>query len=214
VDDSYTNMSAGDRPSEAVDPGRGGLEEASNVLVLSPSMSDRARGSYFESIFPARSVGLDVLAIDYRRTPDQWLDEWKRHVGGRPRSCLVVSVDETTRSAASTVAAGTRRQAAVGVDNPGDLTGLGITVSEYLSEHAGPGTLVTFDSLTVLLQYVDLQRAFRFLHVLSNRVRSADAIAHYHMDPGAHGDREIATLASLFDAVAEFDDGEWTVRDR
>lgn len=209
-------MSAGDRLSDAAESGRGDLDDASNVLVLSPTMHDAARRSYFETLFPERPTGYDVLAIDYRQTPAQWVEEWKRHVGDRPRSCVVVSVDEARGSAATTSSSAVKpgRNTATTIDNPGDLTGLGITISEYLSEHPGPQAFVTFDSLTVLLQYVDLQRAFRFLHVLSNRVSTADALAHYHMDPAAHTDREVATLASLFDVVAEFDDGEWSVRAR
>ena len=211
-------MSAGDTLADAADEsGVGDLDEASNVLVLSPTMDDSARESYYETLFPERPTGFDVLAIDYRQTPAEWVEEWKRNVGDRPRSCVVVSVDETRGSAAASSAPSTvppGGTAAKTVDDPGDLTGLGITVSEYLSEHAGPRALVTFDSLTVLLQYVDLQRAFRFLHVLSNRVATADALAHYHMDPAAHTEREVATLASLFDVVAEFDDGEWSFRSR
>jgi hypothetical protein len=210
-------MSAGDRLTEPTDEsGRGDLDDASNVLVLSPTLHVASRRSYFETLFPERPTGYDVLAIDYRQTPAQWVEEWKRHVGDRPRSCVVVSVDETRGSAtsASTAAVPAGRNTAKTIDNPGDLTGLGITVSEYLSEQAGPQAFVTFDSLTVLLQYVELQRAFRFLHVLTNRVSTADALAHYHMDPAAHTEREVATLASLFDAVAEFDDGEWSVRSR
>ena len=210
-------MSAGDRPAEAADTsGRGDLGDASNVLVLSPTLDDAARRSYFETLFPERPTDVDVLAIDYRQTPAQWVEEWKRNVGERPRSCLVVSVDETRGSAAASGSPSTSfgRNAVTSVESPGDLTGLGITISEYLSDHTGPGTFVTFDSLTILLQYVDLQRAFRFLHVLSNRVRTAEAVAHYHMDPGAHTDQEVATLASLFDVVAEFEDGEWSIRSR
>lgn len=211
-------MSAGDGLANATEESTGGglgLEDVSNVLVLSPSMSDDARRSYFERVFPPSPTALDVLAIDYRRTPDQWVDEWKRHVGGKPRSCVVVSVDEATRSTSS-ASVGTRygNNIAAGIENPDDLTGLGITVSEYLSEHGGPQSIVTFDSLTYLLQYVDIQRAFRFLHVLSNRVEAADAVAHYHMDPGAHTEQELVTLTSLFDAVAEFENGEWSVRTR
>lgn len=211
-------MSAGDRPAEAADrSGRGGLEDASNVLVLSSTLDDAARRSYFETLLPERPADADVLAIDYRQTPAQWIEEWKRNVGDRPQSCTIVSLDETRGSAAALGPSASPtfgRDTVTTVESPGDLTGLGITVSEYLSEHTGSRTFVTFDSLTILLQYVDLQRAFRFLHVLSNRVRTAEAVAHYHMDPGAHTDQEIATLASLFDVVAEFEDGEWSVRSR
>jgi hypothetical protein len=210
-------MSAGDAVGDSSGEDAGvNLDGVSNLLVLAPTMSSAARQSYYEALLPERPSTLDVLAVEYRRSPDQWLDEWQQYVGDRPRQCTIVSTDETTRSAAAAsggpVTYGPNTAACV--ENPSDLTGLGITVSEYLSEHGGPNTVVTFDSLTALLQYADLQRAFRFLHVLANRVKTAGAVAHFHMDPGAHDDREVATLSSLFDAVAEFDDGEWSRRRR
>lgn len=211
-------MSAGDAVGEsssgAVDAD---LDGASNVLVLSPTMDERARRSYYEELLPDDPGSLDVLAVDYRRTPDKWLDEWQRYAGARPRRSAIICVDETTRSAAA--AGGNPGLAAdpataTTVENPSDLTGLGITVSEYLSAHGNADTVVTFDSLTVLLQFVEIQRAFRFLHVLANRVSTAGAVGHYHMDPEAHTDQEVATLASLFDAVAAYEDGEWDVQRR
>ncbi|MUV85509.1 DUF835 domain-containing protein [Natronomonas sp. CBA1123] len=210
-------MSAGDAVgnSSGEDVGMD-LDGVSNLLVLAPTMSSAARRSYYEGLLPERPSTLDVLAVEYRRSPDQWLDEWQQYVGDRPRQCTIVSTDETTRSAAAAsggpVTYGPNTAACV--ENPSDLTGLGITVSEYLSEHGGSNTVVTFDSLTALLQYVELQRAFRFLHVLANRVKTAESVAHFHMDPAAHDDREVATLSSLFDAVAEFEDGEWSLRRR
>lgn len=210
-------MSAGDAVGEstsgAVDLD---LDGASNVLVLSPTMDEGARRSYYEHLLPADTGSLDVLTVDYRRTPDEVLDEWRRYAGQRPRRTAIISVDETTRSAAAQ-SAGTSAgppDTATTVENPSDLTGLGITVSEYLTAHGNTDTIVIFDSLTVLLQFVDLQRAFRFLHVLANRVGTAGGVGHYHMDPEAHTDQEIATLASLFDAVAEYDDGAWDVKRR
>jgi hypothetical protein len=210
-------MSAGEERPEPTDTsGLDGLQDASNVLVLLPAMDDAARQSYFETLFPEQTAEFDVFAVDYRRTPAQWAEAWKRYVGGPPQSCVVVSVDETRGTSTTSAAVDSPEGPTVspGVESPADLTGLGITVSEYLSEHAGPQTFVTFDSLTVLLQYVDLQRVFRFLHVLANRVTTSGGLAHFYMDPEAHSQREIATLASLFDAVAEYDGGGWSVRSR
>lgn len=210
-------MAAGDAVGEPTDAESGAdLDGVSNVLVLSSTLDEGAREAYYERLLPDRPESLDVLAIDYRRTPDQWLDEWERRVGTRPGRCTIVSVDETTRSVAPSQNRTTRRgpNTVACLESPTDLTGLGITVSEYLAAEGGERTVVIFDSLTVLLQYVDLQRAFRFLHVLANRVGTVDATAFYHMDPGAHDDRAVATLSSLFDAVAEYEDGSWSFRDR
>ena len=66
----------------------------------------------------------------------------------------------------------------------------------------------------MLLQYVDLDRASRFLHVLVDRVPTVGVVERYHVDPNAHKDEVLATPSSLFDAVARFDDGGWAVRCR
>ena len=94
------------------------------------------------------------------------------------------------------------------VEEPADLTGLGITISERLTDWS-PDSLLIFESLTVLLEYVDLKRVFRFLHVLVNRVKATGAVAHYHLDPGEHDDRTVATLTSLFDTVVAYENGRW-----
>lgn len=195
-------------PPEA-DPSGG----VANVLLLASSMDDDARQSYFRTFLPSDPSAYTVLALEYRRSPSDWVDEWDRYVGERPRRCTIISVNDVTRSAAaSSGASAPNSNGVVTVENPGDLTGVGIAISENLPENGR--TLVTFDSLTVLLQYVDRKQAFRFLHALTSRMDAVDALAHYHMDPDAHDEQTVATLASLFDTVAEFDDGEWSIRRR
>ncbi|MFT4882959.1 MAG: hypothetical protein ACI8U4_000456 [Natronomonas sp.] len=214
---SKKHMGMGDAVGEPADAvSEAGLDGVSNMLVLSPTMDEAARAAYYERLLPDAIGSTDVLAIDYRQTPDQWMEEWKRRVGERPRRCTIVSVDEATRSVSGKSNETTQRgpNTVTCLKSPTDLTGLGITISEYLADEGGEQTIVTFDSLTVLLQYVDLQRAFRFLHVLSNRVKTVDATAYYHMDPGAHDDKDVATLTSLFDATAEFEDGSWSIHGR
>jgi hypothetical protein len=215
-------MESGDPVEEEGTAATGGpLRDASNVLVLSDGLDDDARGSYYDTLLPADPADLRVLAVEYTRGPDGWLDEWRQHVGTPPAETAIVSVNDGTRSASAgvdpTVYQGDGTGSAVSVvESPDDLTGLGITVGGHLKrweDAAGP-TLVTVDSLTVLLQYVDLKRAFRFLHVLVNRVKAAGAVGHYHMDPAAHEEQTVVTLASVFDAVARHEDGEWTFTTR
>ena len=180
-------MAAGDSVGELIErPSGVDLEGASNVLVLVTSLDDTARESYYETLLPDEPSEVDVLAVDYRRTPDQYLDEWKRYVDGQPRRCGIVRVDETGSDGDETeVGPG----AVAAVESPTDLTGLGIKIGSYLENYGSSDTIVTYDSLTMLLQYVELERAFRFLHVLTNRVQDADA-------------------------VAKFEDGEWRIRRR
>lgn len=63
-----------------------------------------------------------------------------------------------------------------------------------------------FDSLTAFLQYVDVADAYRYLHALIERLWSAGAVGHFHVDPGAHGEETLDALTGLFDAVVELGD--------
>ncbi len=98
---------------------------------------------------------------------------------------------------------------------PADLASVGIELSDLLStlDASGEaGTAVCFDSLTALLEHTDLQQAFRFPHVVTDRVESAGAVGHYHVDPDAHDRETLATLEGLLDAVVTVDeDGDWSV---
>jgi hypothetical protein len=215
-------METGDTAETGGDERAGGpLRGADSVLVLSDSMDPDTRASYYGTLLPGDPADLRVLAIEYTRGPDGWLEEWREHVGQPPAEAAVVSVDDGTRSAASDCGPATYGGDGVGaavttVESPDDLTGLGIAVGGRLKRWEGSAapTLITLDSLTVLLQYVDLKRAFRFLHVMVNRVKGAGGVGHYHMDPAAHDDQTVATLASVFDAVARHEGGEWSVTTR
>ena len=94
------------------------------------------------------------------------------------------------------------------VPDAGDLTRLGLLVNKYLSRgEAGP--VLCVHSLSGLAPFVDLERLFRFLHVLTFRVEEADTTAHYHLDPAAYGEADLEILEELFDLTVRYDgDGQ------
>lgn len=164
-----------------------------------------------------------ILAVTYHSV-DRWLRRWDAHRGDRPDRLGVVRVGRTYRS--STQAA---RQPAwtpsteppvVELVRPGDLTGLGITVGQYLrswddQRGAGdtPQLYVCFDSVTALLQYADVDTAIRFLHVFTGQLRTAETTSHFHLDPGALDNQTVDTLSYVFDTVIENTDGDgWNAR--
>ncbi|WP_162562316.1 DUF7504 family protein [Salinigranum rubrum] len=89
--------------------------------------------------------------------------------------------------------------------SPSDLTGIGISTTDALSAvHAeGKRPRVVVDSPSTLLQYNDIERVYRFLHVLNSRVRALDGVTIQIIHADAHTDREVATLAHLFDSVVD-----------
>ena len=90
----------------------------------------------------------------------------------------------------------------------GDLTSLAETIGGQLSEWEASDarTVVCFESLTALLERNGLRGAFRFLCLLGRRLESADAVAHFHLDPDAVDDRTLYTLFPLFGTVVEHDE--------
>lgn len=201
------------------------IDGPTSVLVLGSRLDADVDGACAGLLSPAEPEETDYLAVSLTESPDERVDHWRSHVSTTlPAKAGVIGTGELTRSATLVDGAGDVPTATPGtsvqfstVTSPSDLTGLGIQVNECLSSWAGDGnrTVFCFDSLTTLLQCTDLQRTFRFLHVLVERLRTAGAVAHFHLDHAAHDDRTLATLRSLFDWVIEpGPDGEWQARQR
>jgi hypothetical protein len=87
------------------------------------------------------------------------------------------------------------------VGSPGNLTDIGVTLTETLESQSADRTLLCFRSLTVLLQYAPLDEVYQFLHTLRTHVDRADTAAHFHLHEDAHGEAVVNTLRSVFDRV-------------
>jgi len=200
---------------------RGGDGEVSNVLLLAPAMS-KSEDEVCVDLMTVRDIKHEnVLSVTFTQTAEDRLELWQTHVGDDlPAQAGIVTIGEQTRSASTSRNSPSKTPGPITIDtvsDPADLTGLGISLTNYLSEWSQNSnqTVVCFHSLTPLLQYADLQRVFRFLHVLTGRIDSSDAIAHYHMDPGAHDEQTRNTLIQLFDATIELDaDGNRSITHR
>lgn len=124
-----------------------------------------------------------------------------------PNRHSVIRYDATSRSAAAAVTPSSTPIPERHVE--GDLGSLGLDISETIAEfEATSGGLtpaelrLCFDSLTPLVSEYDPESLFRFLHLLTHRIRSVDGMAHYHLTTD-RSNRTVALLEPLFDAVIE-----------
>lgn len=181
--------------------------EAGTTLLQSPSLDADAGSEVHEILSQSPPAETNLLVISYRQGPDAWLADWQTHVGQLPADLAFIHVGEIARSTATPTTGATTPPFGFvdAVGDPADLTGLGIRVSERLKrwETNDNHTVVCLNSLTALLQFVELNRAYRFLHVLSGRVTSVDGHAYYRFDPDAHDPQTIAILQSLVDTAIE-----------
>ena len=179
------------------------LDGAGNVLLAAPSM-----GGSREVCTSLLTDGVEVpsvLFVSFTRGAAACLDQWDA-AGTEAGDLAIITVGD---------GAGVDREGVhtETVQTPSDLTGLGIQISQPLAEW-DPPIVVCFDSLTSMLQYVDFETAYEFLHAITGQLHAADARAHFHVDPEAHEDRQIEGLTSLFDARVDLTGGDPVVRTR
>lgn len=146
-----------------------------------------------------------VVAVTYRGTAAEWLDRLRGHRNS-PETVQVVTVGDALGTPGESGAVVRR------VENPDDLTGLEIRVGEAIAALPdGPRTLC-FDSLTALLQYAEVEEAYRLLHPLVERLHAAGVVGHFHVDPVALEEQDLTAITGLFDATVDLGDGTIEVR--
>lgn len=194
------------------DPLSGRVGRGRSTLLCSPPMSQSVDDACTELLLPTDGTRPSALWIVYTRVPTGRVRQWLSAVDD-PGNVGVISVGERTLEKVRDIE-GLKDPVLETVSTPGDLTGLGITLQNLLEGWTGNVGLC-FDSLTSLLQYVDLETAYEFLHVLTGRLYAQGVSAHFHIDPEAHDERAVAALTSLMDGVVRVDEaGKYTVETR
>lgn len=192
------------------------LGDATNTLFLSPPLDPHTDETCMELLQVTDLQAETVLSVVFTQSLTDRSNSWKRYVGTPAAEAAFIDVGQTTRSAPAQRLSTLFGPVTIDtVRSPTDLTGLGIAISDQLEAWRRDGNqiVVCFHSLTVLLQYVDVERAFRFLRELTEWMNTVDAVAHYHLDPDAHDEQTLDALVPLFDAVIRVaEDGECTVR--
>jgi KaiC/GvpD/RAD55 family RecA-like ATPase len=186
-----------DLPLSAVDPG-------TNLLVAGPAMGG-TRELFLRMVVPVPGEEGVILVST------------KRDAGS-----LVEELGETANELDSRAVGVVDAAGGQGVDDgglirtvsgPSDLTGIGMELTDLYEGFVNQGARqvrVGIDSISTLLMYTDVQTVFRFMHVTTGRVSSADGLGVYVIDPSSHDDQTVQTLNQLFDGrvdVQEGDDG-------
>lgn len=187
------------------------LAPGTNVLVAGPPLTGKRRIA-FEILASGANRGDGSIVVTTKDSADKVLESFTDRVdeGVEPDIGVVDCV--TKQRGIGTIDDDPRIKYA---SSPVDMTGIGIKLSEFLQEFYEARGLtenrVLLHSVSTLLMYSDLQTVFRFLHVFTGRIQSADALGVYVIDSTAHDDQTMNTLKQLFDAVIELEetsDGE------
>ncbi|WP_435360299.1 RAD55 family ATPase [Haloarchaeobius sp. DFWS5] len=187
------------------------LPTGTNLLIAGPPLTGKRR------------IALDILAsgskqdegaivVTTKDSAEKVLSEYTSRVSDIDAVDLGIVDCVTKQRGVNNVRDDSRVKYA---SSPVDMTGIGIKLSEFMEEfyevRGHRRNRVLLHSVSTLLMYSDLQTVFRFLHVFTGRVQSADALGVYIIDSTAHDDQTMNTLKQLFDAVIEVeevDEGE------
>lgn len=210
----HTTEAAPSQETELDTPAFSALADATNVLVLAPLRGRASTSLCVESLtgLPADSV----VYVTLMHSVENRLEATREFAVESPSRMAVIRVgsgDRPREKSTLSTADGPTELVVRGVDDPSDLTRLGIAITRCLSEwDDNRETAVCIHSLTELLQYVTQERLFRFVHILQAKLESAGAVAHFHMDPSSHSLETVSVFRPLFDCVLEIDaDGSVTV---
>jgi KaiC/GvpD/RAD55 family RecA-like ATPase len=178
-----------------VDPG-------TNVLVSGPPLTGK-RKLGMELLAKGANNGEGSVIVTTRDSADRVVADY-RSLLDRPDETPFGVVDSVTQHQGRAVKDSPTVKYA---SSPVDMTGIGIKFSEYVEEFYTSRGLernrVMLDSLSTLLMYADLQTVFRFMHVFTSRIESADALGIYTIESTAHDAEATSTLKQLFDGVVE-----------
>lgn len=196
------------------------LPETGSVLLAGDPHTHETQDRCVTLMTPATDQPLTLLYVAFTRTNGTRQPTWMNIVGKSwpTRVCIVtaggdpVSLIPTYDGSEGPPVPTTIET----VSDPADLTTLGIAITKCIRGAGTDGQMAAcVRSITGLLQYVELDRAYQFLDVLTSSVSGIDGRFHFHVDPEAHDERTMNTITGLFDAVVETnDDGEAVVRTR
>lgn len=190
------------------------LAPGTSLLVAGPAMSGK------------RDVALDLLAaglveehglliVSTSDSAGACLDKLERRVQSLDRDRVGV-VDCSGSSQQQAI----RDVATQRVSSPGDLTGISIGTAKLMqrfTEQDVTDIRHGLVSVSTLLQYLELDVVFKFLHIYTGRIDDTEGLGIFTVETDAHDQQTISTLSSEFDGMVELremDDGKREVRIR
>ncbi|MFC4405254.1 DUF7504 family protein [Haloarchaeobius iranensis] len=179
-----------------------GTDSGPRTVLLLDEMAEDEAGEHCDGLMgvPAADQRAE-LVVSFPEDVTDRLDFSSLSGGRQPTKRGIVTVGETMQAAGAGRPDFTDPLVEQTVADPTDLQQLGEVVSQFCSvwDDAGYDIVVCFDSLTDLLAANDPAVVFQFCHVLSGRLESVGAVAHFHLDPNAHSQQLQLTFEQMFD---------------
>lgn len=179
-----------------------------NVLFMVPPLHPGDLDGCLDLLTIIDPKELNVWSFGVTVSPNHRVEQWERTVGASPGAFRIVSATPMIEDEARDLAAAygfDPEPRFITIPNPGALPRIGLALRDALKswDDNDRQTVACFHSISSLSQYADPEEIYQLLNTITDEIRSAGALAHYHLDPGAHDDESIARFRGLFDTVIE-----------
>jgi len=171
------------------------VDGTGSVLVLSDLDGPGAENARIHFLSPCEiAIFVTTRPADRIRLLRDKLEEW-------PAWTVLL----TTREAPLGGVAGTDLSSlpidVVQLDSGLGLGDLGQTISRVLDEQENAEGKISFefDILSEIISKFELKQTFKFLHVLDSRLRKANALSHFYVDPSDQPESTLNVLDDAFD---------------
>jgi len=168
----------------------GGLDQKSNILVVSPP-GEIKKTFALQFMREGLSIGQTGIIIDY----DTPIADIERFFSGASNPPLIIDGYSWTL--------GSESRSRYNVQGPTALNDLSILLSHILEKSPGPKRVV-FNSLSTLLLYNDPDTIYKFTQIIGARLKNSDATALFLLESGMHSDASVTTIEHIMDDIITF----------
>ena len=181
------------------------LPAGTNALITGPAMVGK-REVALRLLAAGHAAEEGVLCITTKSSAARLLDEFERQVPELDADRVAV-VDCSGSDSQQAI----RRIATERVASPGDLTGVSIGTAKLLKRFAERDVSDVrhgLVSISTLVQYLDIETVFKFIHIYTSRIEDTDGLGVFTFEDASHDPKTVNTITSEFDCVIELRETE------
>ncbi len=180
----------------------GGIRGGTNILVLGPPMSgkDTIINNIIYHGLASKEAAIIVSTEESGEDMLEWFSNSGMSVDAYMNLFGIVDCVSATLGLDVKDTASIRR-----VSGPMNLTKISVNITNYFNEfwmkRGVRKARLCVNSLSTMLMYTNLQAIFRFLHVHTRRIKTANSIGFYIVEDGVHDAQTMETFKQLFDGI-------------
>jgi|GEM_PF-193440 len=182
-----------------------GIKGGSNILLIGPPLCGKEIIVSQIMHHGAAIKENSIINVTTRETGAHILEWFKENKLNLPLDRIGI-IDCVTKTPSDEVVMNENIKIA---GNSCGLTGIGLKISQLIDEFFIKKKIqnnqLHINSLSTFLMGSNAQNVFRFLQVITKRIKSIGGLGIYLIDGGMHEDQEIATLRQLFDGIIEIE---------